>query len=74
MPINNDKPITSDPQICVGFRRKDEPEKDFGVEVYFSVSILGIAKALDAAQKYMKQQSEYFRDLEYKIWGIDLNK
>tara|TARA_R100000234_G_C4892736_1_gene132183 strand:- start:23 stop:229 length:207 start_codon:yes stop_codon:yes gene_type:complete len=64
----------SNPQIVVGFRRKDELEKEFGPEIYFSINKMGIAEALDVAQEYMQQQSSRFKNLEYKIWGCDWEK
>ena len=62
---------TNDPQIVVGFRRKDEPEKDHGPEMYFSINILGIEKAMIEAQQYLEKQSKTYRNLDYKMWGFD---
>ena len=64
----------NDPRIVVGFRRKDEPEKDYGPEMYFHINILGIARALREAQEYLEKHSNTFKDLEYKMWGSEHNK
>ena len=60
----------NDPRIVVGFRRKDEPEKDYGPEMYFHINILGIARALREAQEYLEKQSKIFLTILMKILTV----
>ncbi len=44
-------------------------QKDFGMTISFSITILGAEQAMERANSYIAEQSNMFRDFEFKFQG-----
>ena len=44
-------------------------QKDFGMNKGFSITSLGAKQAMEQAQSYMEEQSDMFKDFEFKLQG-----
>jgi hypothetical protein len=48
---------------------KHSTKKHFGMNKSFSVTILGAKEAMEKANLYMEEQSNMFKDFEFKLQG-----
>jgi hypothetical protein len=44
-------------------------QEEFGMDVSYSVDVLGAKLAMEKAQSYIEEQSKIFRDAEFKLQG-----
>ena len=48
---------------------KGPAQEAFGMNMSYSVDVLGAKEAMEKAQAYMKEQSKIFRNVEFKLQG-----
>ena len=48
---------------------KGPAQEEFGMNMSYSVDVLGAKKAMEKAQAYMEEQSKIFRNAEFKLQG-----
>lgn len=48
---------------------KGPAQEEFGMNMSYSVDVLGAKEAMEKAQAYMEEQSKIFRNAEFKLQG-----
>ena len=48
---------------------KGPAQEEFGMNMSFSVDVLGAEEAMEKAQAYMEEQANIFRNAEFKLQG-----
>lgn len=48
---------------------KGPAQEEFGMNMSYSVDVLGAKEAMEKAQAYMEEQTKIFRNAEFKLQG-----